>query len=409
MGVQTWLRAGVAALLAALAARAGSVAVLPFVNTTSSTVAQASNLDWIGESLAETLREVFASKNMVSLDREDVEQAFAALHLKSRASITQASILKMGEAMDVEQVLYGAFVFTPSAGAGPQDSKGTLKVTARVIDRRRLRQSPELTETGRLEDLARIEAHLAWQALQLAAPELAPPEAEHASLRPAPRLDAEEYYIRGLLANGEEKEKYFRQAATLDPPFSRSCYQLGKIFHARKQYKDAVQWLERVTPGDAHYREANFILGLARYELGDYAGAQKAFQMIAAVVPLSEVYNNLAAAESRRNLPQAADDFRKALEGDPNDPDYHFNLGYTLWKKGDFAGAADRFRAVLVRDPDDEMATILLGRCLKKQGPRSAVGKNDPDARFQALERIKTNYEERAWRLLKSLLESKAE
>ncbi len=66
------------------------------------------------------------------------------------------------------------------------------------------------------------------------------------------------------------------------------------------------------------------------------------------------MYNDLAAAESRRNLPQAVDDFRKALEGDSNDPVYHFNLGYALWKKGDFSAAADRFRAVLDREPDDQ-------------------------------------------------------
>jgi tetratricopeptide (TPR) repeat protein len=129
--------------------------------------------------------------------------------------------------------------------------------------------------------------------------------------------------------------------------------------------------------------------------------AQKAFQMIVAVVPLSAVYNNLGAAESRRNLPQAVEDFRKALEGDMSDSDYHFNLGYALWKKGDFATAADRFRSVLERVPDDDFSTLLLGRCLKKQGFNPAL-----DTRLSSLERLKTNYEERAWRLLKSMLDS---
>jgi len=76
--------------------------------------------------------------------------------------------------------------------------------------------------------------------------------------------------------------------------------------------------------------------------------------MIAAAVPLSEVYNNLGAAESRANLQQASiDDFRRALDGDSNDPLYRFNLGYALWKKGDFGAAADTFRALLELDPGD--------------------------------------------------------
>ncbi len=45
------------------------------------------------------------------------------------------------------------------------------------------------------------------------------------------------------------------------------------------------------------------------------------------------------------------------------------------------------------------MATLLLGRCLKKQGLRA---NDSTDARLQGLERLKTNYEERAYRQLKS-------
>ena len=78
---------------------------------------------------------------------------------------------------------------------------------------------------------------------------------------------------------------------------------------------------------------------------------------------------------------------------------YRFNLGYTLWKKGDFAAAAESFRALLDLDPNDASAPLLLARCLKKQGPRV-----NPDPRLDNLERLKTNFEERAYMQLKSLL-----
>ena len=131
--------------------------------------------------------------------------------------------------------------------------------------------------------------------------------------------------------------------------------------------------------------------------------------MIIGTVPLSEVFNNLAVSQNRRNLPEAVDNFRKALDGDPNDPDYHFNLGYALFKRGDFAGAAERFRAVLDRLPDDQMATLLLGRCLKKQALRPGTDPRSPDARLQAVERLKRNYQERAFWQLKTALESKTQ
>ena len=114
-------------------------------------------------------------------------------------------------------------------------------------------------------------------------------------------------------------------------------------------------------------------------------------------MPLNEVYNNLGAAQSRRNLPEAVDSFQKALDGDSSDPVYHFNVGCALWKQGRVNEAADRFRAVLDRDAQDQEAKTMLGRCLRGVPPKPAELK-------ETLERIKTNYEETAYRQLKSLL-----
>ncbi len=393
--MQRWLAVGMFGLAALRPAAANTATALPFLNKS----AHAPNLDWIGESIAETVREALGMTGVMTLDRNEVQEAFRRLGLRQGITLTEASVMKIGETLDAEQIVYGSFEFTPPV-SGPITA-GSLRVTARVLDRRRMRGSPEFNETGSLEDLATIEAHLAWRALQLIAPAMAPAEGEFKSLRAPIRLDAEENYVRGLLAQSlDQKEKYFTQAAHLDPKFAHPCYQLGQIHYQRKEYRQAVTWLEKVGLGDIHSHEASFLLGLARFQSGDYKGAQQTFQMIAAAVPLSEVFNNLGAAESRANLTQASiDDFKKALEGDANDPVYRFNLGYELWKKGDYAGAADSFRALLELNPDDPAAPLLLARCAKKQGPRSS-----PDPRLDNLERLKTNFEERAYMQLKSLL-----
>src|SRR5581483_2764859 len=139
---------------------------------------------------------------------------------------------------------------------------------------------------------------------------------------------------------------FFEQAARLDARFAHPNYELGQIYYQRKDYRHAVEALQRIGPDEVEYHPAVFLLSLALFQTGDFAGSQKALQNIAMAAPLSEVYNNLGAAESRRNLPAALDDFRKALDGDMSDSVYQFNVGYALWKKGDFVNAADRFRAV---------------------------------------------------------------
>jgi tetratricopeptide (TPR) repeat protein len=393
--MQRWVAVCIFGLAALRPLSADTAAVLPFLNKT----ANAPNLDWIGESVAETVREALGMTGIMTLDRNEVQEAYRRLSLRQGIALTEASVMKIGETLDAEQVVYGSFEFTrPASGSL---TSGSLHLTARVLDRRHLRAGREFTETGALEDLGTIEAHLAWRALTMIAPAMAPSESEFRSLRTPIRLDAEENYIRGLLAHStEQKEKYFTQAMRIEPHFPHACYQLGQIHYQRKDYRQAVVWLEKVGLGDIHSHEASFLLGLARFQIADFKGAQQTFQMIAAAVPLSEVFNNLGAAESRANLSQASiDDFRKALAGDANDPVYRFNLGYELWKRGDFPAAAESFRALLDLAPNDPSAPLLLARCLKKQGPRASQ-----DPRLDNLERLKTNFEERAYMQLKSLL-----
>lgn len=387
-------------LLAGVAALAEPVGVLPLWN---SGAAPQASLDWIGESIAETIRDALGSRGVVTIAREDTEDVFHRLSLRERTPVSDGSIVKIGEELDAAQVVYGSFQFTPS-GAPGAGAHGSLKIAAKILDLKRLKLSPEFVESGAVEDLATLEAHLAWRALALLAPKLAPPEAEFRSIRPAVRLDAEENYVRGLLARDpSQKEAYFLQAARLDARFGHPYYQLGRIHYQRREYRQAADWLAKVGAEDFHYREAEFLLGLSLYQSEDFNGAQRAFQTITATVPLSEVFNDLGAAENRKNLPQAVDDFRKAVEGDPRDTDYQFNLGYALYKRGDFPGAAEHFRAVLALKPDDSVAGLLAARCAKKQGLNPAV-----DIRLTALERLKTDYEERAYWQLKNMLEPKA-
>jgi tetratricopeptide (TPR) repeat protein len=134
--------------------------------------------------------------------------------------------------------------------------------------------------------------------------------------------------------------------------------------------------------------------------MSDFDGAIDQFRMVSAEVPLNEVYNNLGAALSRKNDLTASDNFRKALDGDESDPDYWFNLGYALWRQGHFTEAAQKFRATLDRSPSDQEATIMLGRCLKSDGPRAG------DARSEGRERIKTAFEDSAWRQLQAELKT---
>jgi tetratricopeptide (TPR) repeat protein len=368
--------------------------VLPFFNHANSP-----NLDWIGESIAETVAESLYSEGMLVLDRGDRLEGYRRLSLRPGAELTHASILKLGQALDASNVIFGSFELLPADPANSQ-SKGSLRVTARVLDLKHVRQGPSFIELGALEDLTGVEVRLGWQVLARLKPKGVPGEEEFLKARPRVRLDAVENYVRGLLAaTPEQRHRFFTQAARLDEHYSQPCFQLGKIYWEKKEYKIAAGWLERVAQADPHYLEAQFFLGLCRYQSGDFVGAEQAFQGVAPNMPLNEVYNNLGAAQDRRNHPAAAvASFQKALEGDSSDPDYHFNLGYAQWRSGQYAAAVGSFRAVLARNGNDTEATLLLGRALKQDPPRPG------DPRSEGRDRIKTNYEEAAYRQLQAEL-----
>jgi tetratricopeptide (TPR) repeat protein len=364
---------------------AGSAAVLPFTNVSSVSTPGG---EWIGESLAEALREAFVTRGLPVIARTDVMAAYADLRLRPTAELTQASVLKLGQALNADDVIYGTYRSDPATG--------TISVQAMVSDRARAQLSASINEVGPLTELDRVEAHLNWRALTIIAPTLAGPEAEFRTLRPPVRVAAEESFVRGwIAANADQRESYYQQATRTDNRFSRPVLELGKIELGRKNYKGASDWLLKVVPGDLHFPEASFYLGVAKFHQNDYATAQSAFERITETLPAAEVFNNLGVAESRRGSLHALSSFREALDLNPSHPDYHFNMGFMLFKTGQFEAAADRFRAVLDRNPSDQAATILLGRSLKAEGLRKG---NASDARFEAAERFKDSYEEPVFR-----------
>jgi tetratricopeptide (TPR) repeat protein len=369
--------------------------VLPFFNRTGQ-----ENLNWIGESVAEDLRETLSGAGVMMVTREDRREAYARLSVRPYAPLTKATVIRIAETLDAAQVVFGRVEWKPPPAGSAPASRGSLHLTAQILDLRNLRAMAEFSVLGALEDLGALQSHLCRQALRHVLGKRAPSEEEFRRSRPVVRVDAVEYYIRGLMAADEEQRHHFlTQAVRLDPSFTPPCFELGKMQWEKKHYQAAVDWLARVTPAHSRHTEATFLLGVSRFYLGDYPGAQRAFESVLNEVPLNEVYNNLGVVQLRRGLPEAIGNLRKALEGDSNDPGYHFNLGYAYWKRGDFESGAESFRAAAARDPNDQDATLLLGRCLQRSGPRPG------DNRVEGLERVKITFEESAYRQLRSILE----
>jgi tetratricopeptide (TPR) repeat protein len=271
-----------------------------------------------------------------------------------------------------------------------------------VLEVRRVRRGPEFEVSGPLDQLSDLQNGLAWRTLTALSPGTPVTEQSFKTAHQPIRLDALESYVRGLLADApDQKLKLFASAVRIEPSFGQAQFQLGLALFVRREYRSAAEAMSRVPAGSPRGRSALFYLGLARYHQGNFADAAKHWRALSELVPIGEVFNNLGAALSRAGEPGAANAFEKAAETDPSDPDYHFNLGYVQWRAGDFERAAASLRLSLERRTEDDLATIILGRCLQKIGPRPG------DLRTEAVERLKTTYNESAFLALKMMLRGK--
>lgn len=371
-------------------APASTLLVLQFQNNS-----QYSDLNWVGESIAQTLISELDAANQIALDRDARNEGLRRLSLRPDAGYTKATVIRLGQSLDVDLVCYGSYeINLPSPTAELKDS--TVRISARFLDLRKMRDGPDMSETGNLSDLTRLEEHLAWQAIHYVDPSQNLPVDKFLSPSKLIRLDAEESYVRGLMSsNPEQKEKWLLQATKLDPQFSNAAFELGQLQLSQNNYRQSIYTLQRVPATDMQYGEARFYMGLAAFRSGDYGAANGYFHEVAKQYPLSEIYNNIGASENELNQAAAVDDFRRALEGDQNDATYLFNLSLGLMKNNQFDEAASKLRVVVTQAPNDNEAQALLKKAIQHES--LAAGNKPP-------ERLKNSFNDTAFRQLKAAL-----
>jgi len=384
--------------------------VLPFQNNS-----QVPGLDWIGESFPEVLGPRLTG--FFVIDRQERLNAFDRIGLPVNLRPSRASAYEIAQAIEVDYVILGSYAYDGQS----------FSARAQVLDMQHLHLSQPVLASGSLPALIQVETLLALDLMHILAPTLATSRTEFLSAQPAPRLDAFENYMRGLTASSrQEKIARFREAVRLNPAYTQAIFQLGKTYYEGREYAAAVGWLERIPRSDPLALEASFYLGISDYYLSQYEKAQDAFDFVASRLPLTEVYNNLGVVAGRRGQKSATGYFERAVEADPGDPDYRFNLAIALARNGDSAGASRQLRELLALRPSDGEAQSLLDALnrpplIHPTTPNTgAVGTSatgtatttptvKPAEVKLPLERIKRNYDEASFRQLAFELENQSE
>ena len=369
--------------------------IVPFENQSS-----APGLEWIGEAFPEVLSQRLASPQLYVISREDRTYAFDHSGIPQSVLPSRATIYRIAEQMDADYVVMGSYTF---------DGK-VFTAKAQLLDMKKLHLYPPVDSSGPLTNLIDLQTMLGWQLLQQMGVHQNMARDQYLKAFPPIRLDAFENYIRGTLATGyQQRVHYFHDALKLNPNYTAAMLQMGKTYFDNREYESAALWFARVPKNDEDAGEANFLLGMSEFYRGNFDKAFAAFNFLSTRVPLTEVFNNMGVVEARRgHRPSAVEYFSKAVNADPNDADYRFNLAVALFKNGDSAGAGRQLREELQQRPNDAEAKTLLDMISRGvqpppvPSPTAAAGNallSSSQPRIP-LERIKRNYDEASYRQL---------
>ena len=335
-----------------------TILVFPFENVTNDRT-----LDWIGEGISQLIIERLQPEHGIwTFSREERLGAFEKLGIPETATVSRATALKLGWDMGADHVVTGRF-------AGTADN---FQIVARVVDMD-AGAATEVTIEGKLQDVIPLSMSAAWRILKKAVPDTVSPEADYTARPPVPR-SAFENYIRGILTQDFQKRSELLQTAVrLHPPYGPALFELGRISHLQRDFKDSNQWLQKIPETSYPRRQASFLMGLNYFYLADYARATTVFQTLPAVY---DVLLNLGAAFSQNgDRDSAADSWRRAIDTDSLASDAFFNLGYLSLIKDDLESAARNLTESLKLRGRDSEALFLLGRTYEKLGRLEESGK----------------------------------
>jgi tetratricopeptide (TPR) repeat protein len=392
----------------ARAQQASRVLVMPFENVTRD-----SRIFWLGEASALLLADGLNARGGDALARDERRAAFERLQVPPSATLTDATVIRIGRLVGASRVVVGTIRL----------EGGDLVARGRSIGLEAGRIERDVTERGPTAELFATFDRLAGRLA---------PESPAATSRPLesahPTLAAFENYVKGLLAESPSTAvTYLNAALQLAPDLARARLALWEAYSAQGLPERALAAARAVAADSPYARRARFLAGVSQIQLSRYDDAYATYRALADERPDASVLNNLGVVQLRRGgttqagLPSYY--FTQATEADPGESDYFFNLGYAYWLDRDPGAAVYWLREAVRRNPADGDAHFVLGAALSASGNQAQASrerelarrlsstyeeweKRPADEVLKALERVKTDGDQRRAGGIDDLLES---
>jgi tetratricopeptide (TPR) repeat protein len=333
--------------------------VVPFEN-----VSKEAQSYWLSEASAVILTDDLIALGMPVITREDRVRAFDRLRVPVSATLSHATVIRLGQLVGAGAAVVGSVQVTG------QD----LIVRARSIRIDAGRMSPEIVESGPLAEVFAIYARVARRLSPETKVSAEDMEQGH------PPIAAFEQYIKGLIVHAPaSKISFLTQALRIEPSFHRVRLELWNAYTDLSEHQQALAAVRDVPAAHRLARQARFLGAVSMLHLAQYQPAMAAFTELNAARTDPAILNNLGVAQLRRPVgspgESAVSYFRAATQADNTDSDLFFNLGYAAWLQKDLATAINWLREAVRRNPADDAAHYVLGVALQASGSGSEAAR----------------------------------
>ena len=160
----------------------------------------------------------------------------------------------------------------------------------------------------------------------------------------------------------------YRRGLAVDPENVEILNALGFSLFQQGKSEEAVVALEQALAVDPAHAKAHNNMALASIDLGELELAEAHYRESLAIEPQPAIHNDLGFVLDRQGMTdEAVEQYRKALELDPESASAHYNLATALARQGEYAAAERHIRTAHELDPSAKTFTGL-GFVLWKQG-----------------------------------------
>jgi len=355
------------------------ILVVPFENA-----AHEPRLHWLSEASAVLLADELSARGLPAISRDDRVRAFEDLHLPVAATLSRATVIKVGRLVGASEVVIGTV-----------DVEGDkLKVQAHAIRVDAGRLEPAVSDQAPLTDL--------FASFRRIASRIAPDSRAPAYASAYPPLNAFENYVQGLVAETPAAQATFlERAVKMFPGYDRAELALWSVRTGLADHVSALAAAKGVSSSSPLFRRGRFLSGISLMQLKRYDEAFTTFKALTddgasatdKSVDVGAAWNNLGVIQIRRgSTPETGTPaffLTKAADASPGDSDVLFNLGYAYMLDRNTQAATYWLKEAVRRDPADADAHFVLAAALQNSGSDVEAGRERELAR-----RLSSRYEE---------------